>query len=242
MLRETLQEAAPDERSSQQVIRELLARPRPLQIDGHPVRQIWEAIQAAFPDHEIVHGEEVEDKQSLSAAQEDLDRVYHVSDQRSLRTQTTATILKAIHGHTPPVRLLTAGRVFRPDSEDAQHLKVFHQADCLCIDTGVEVPMLRAVCEQTVAAILGDEELGARWAESDFPFVDNGMGLAIRCDDDWLDVIGCGMLKAGTLREAGYDPDAVAGYAFGLGLERLAALKFRIDDIRTLWQPPYVPG
>ena len=75
----------------------------------------------------------------------------------------------------------------------------------------------------------------------DFGFVDHGHGVAIKIGEEWLDISGCGMLKSEALREAGYDPDNVGGITFGFGLERMAMLKFGIDDVRKLWQPPYVP-
>ena len=239
MIREALKDNAPDERFSQRVIAELLARPRPLEIEGHPVRQIWEEIRNALPDYEVVMGEEIEDKKLFEVVQENMERAYHVGEQRALRTQMTITTFKAIQGRKPPVRLIAPGRVFRPEPEDETHLKVFHQVDGICIERGASLVTLKATCEQVLEAVFGPVEL--RWHEYDFGFVDWGLEAQIKPGKGWLDIVGCGMLKPETLRQAGYDPDTVNSFAFGFGLERIAMLKLGIDDIRKLWRSPYVP-
>lgn len=240
MVRETLREKVPDERFSQKVIAELLARPRPLAIEGHPVRQVWDQIRAALPDYEVVLGDEVVDKELFQAVQEDMDRAYHVDDDRALRTQMSITTLREIQGRTAPVRLLAPGRVFRPAPEDAAHQKVFHQADGVCIEPGADREQLKATLERVLNGVFGAVEL--RWRDHGFGFVEDGLEVDARWRDQWLEVCGSGVLSEDALRDAGYDPDAVGGYAFGLGLERLAMLKLGIEDIRELWQPPYVTG
>ena len=167
-----------------------------------------------------------------------MERVYHVDSKRALRTHMTLTTFKAVHGQVPPVRLLATGRVFRPDREDAGHLKVFHQVDGIAIEPRADATALRATCERILKALLGQHAV--KWRAADFPYVDHGMEMLANPGGKWKDICGCGLLKSETLREAGYDPDTVHGYAFGFGLERLAMLKFGIDDVRKLWQPPYV--
>ena len=239
MVEDRLHQNAPDERFSQKVIAALLARPRPLEIEGHPVRQIWDRIHAALPDYEVVTGDEVEDKALLEAVHENMDRAYHVSDRTALRTQMTVTTLKAVRGRPAPVRLIAAGRVFRPEQEDATRLSVFHQADGICIETGADMDALQATCRRVIEAAVGTAEV--RWEPCDFGFVDSGIEGAVRVNDQWLRVSGAGLLEAQTLREAGHDPATVTGYAFGVGLERLAMLVLGLDDVRALWRPPYVP-
>jgi len=129
--------------------------------------------------------------------------------------------------------------VFRPDPEDARHLKVFHQVDGVAIEPLADVDSLRAVCERILQATLGSHDL--EWREADFGFVDHGMEMLANLAGKWEDICGCGMLKSETLRDMGYDPNAVQGYAFGFGLERITMLKLGINDIRDLWRPPYVP-
>ena len=240
MVEERLRENAPDERFSKRVIEKLLARPRPLEIKGHPVRRIWDQIRAALPDYQIVGGDEVEEKGAFEGILEDLYHAYHVSKEKMLRTQMTVTTFKAIRGRRPPVRLLAAGRVFRPDDEDRTHAKVFHQADGICIKPGADLGMLKATLEHVLAALFGAVQL--RWKDHDYGFVEKGLDVEIEWKGRWLEVAGSGVLTAGTLKAAGYDLKKVGGFAFGLGLDRLAMLKFAIQDIRKLWQPPYVPA
>ena len=239
MLDETLKANAPGESFSRKVIDELLARPRPLEIEGHPVRQVWELIQAALPDYEVIAALEVEKRGTLRSELEDAYPAYHMHNDRILRTHTTTATMKAMRGRTAPARLLAAGRCFRPDKEDQHHQKVFHQVDALCVEEGAGTHMLEQALAKVVNAVLGVVEL--RCQEYGYDFVDEGQDVYAKLEGRWLEVAGCGLLKEETLRESGYDPEAVAGFAFGLGLERLAMLKYGIDDIRKLWQPPYVP-
>ena len=242
MVGETLRENLPDELFSRRVIDALRGRPRPLEIEGHPVRRIWEQIRAALPDYEVIADGEVTDKRLFEAVQQDMDvsaMAYHLSDQQILRTHTTHTTFQALPGRTPPVYLLAAGRVFRPDQEDAGHAKVFHQVDGVCIASGADRPALEATCQRALEAVFGKVEI--RWHERDFGFVEGGMEFDVRFGDQWKEVGGCGMLKPEMLSQAGYDAGAFSGFAFGMGLERLAMLELGIDDIHALWRPPYVP-
>jgi phenylalanyl-tRNA synthetase alpha chain len=239
MVREGLRESSLDERFSRKVIERLLARPRPLEIEGHPVRQMWEQIRSALPQYEVIAGSEVAEKSALEDISEDMGRAYHVDDKKSLRTQMTVTTFKAIRGRKTPVRLLAAGRVFRPDKEGPTRAKVFHQADGICIQSGANRGMLQETLRRVLTALFGPVQL--KWKDHDFGFVNQGLEVEIRWKNNWLEVAGSGMLQAQTLQKAGYDAKRVGGFAFGLGLERLVMLKFGIEDIRRLWKPPYVP-
>ncbi|MHC4648025.1 MAG: sigma-70 family RNA polymerase sigma factor, partial [Planctomycetota bacterium] len=239
MVEDTLKGSVPDERFSQKIITELLNRPRPLEIEGHPIRRIWDEIRAALPDYEVIAGEEIEDKGVFEAEYGYPCGAYHVTGDRVLRTQTTSTIWQAMKGGEIPVRLLTAGRVFRPEREDAMHLKVFHQVDGLCIREKAKLPAPGDILDSLLQTILGVVEL--KLEDADYGFVDSGFDLKVRWAGKWIELAGGGLLKDQTLSEAGYKAEAVGGFAFGLGLERLAMLKFGIDDIRKLWQPPHLP-
>ncbi len=239
MVTETLKEHMPDERFSQAVIDKLLARPEPLKIPGHPVRQIWDLIQEALPAYDVVTGEEIEDKRTALLLEEDMNRTYRIGEDAVLRTQTAITAIKAIRGRTPPVRLLTAGRVFRSELEDATRLKVFHQADGICIDRGLDPAALKALCEELIRKLLGAVE--SKWDTVHYAAIEHGLELAVKWRGTWMDVLGCGMWTPIILRESGFDPKTVTGFGFGLGLERIAMMKLGLDDIRKLWQPPYVP-
>ena len=243
MVSETLNGGKPDELFSQRVIEELVDRPRPLEIEGHPVRTTWEQIRDALPEYNVIAGDEIVDEKLYASVQTEMDvsgMAYHMNDRQILRTHMTHTTFQAIRGRTPPVRLLGAGRCFRPDREDATHSRVFHQAEGVCIDAQADVEILKDTCEKILEAVFGKVE--CRWRDHDFPFVEHGMEFDFKRDNAWVEAGGCGMLKPEMLSEAGYAPDVVEGFAFGIGLERLTMTKLSIDDIHELWQPPHVPA
>ncbi len=242
MVKDTLSQSAPDERFSKRVIAELLGRPEPLKIESHPVRKILDIIRAALPDYEMVSGEEIVDKSAYfeGSGNPDLARhVYHVDAKRVLRTATTFAAIQAVAGRTPPVHILTAGRVFRPDDESTGRLKVFHQLDALSIASDATRNAMMAALRSAIEAVLGEVELG--FAPEDYPCFKHGTCVTVRTEGRSTQIAGAGMIPAHRLRDNGFDPRSVSGFAFGLGLERLAMVKYGIDDIRTLWQPPYVP-
>jgi len=239
MVEETLHKNAPDQRFSKKVIEELLNRPRLLEIPGHPVRQVWEAICVALSNYEIVEGEEIVDAATFLGMSGDTSRVYQINEDRILRDEMTITTFQAMAGKSPPVRLLSAGRVFRPSVEDAAHRKVFHQVDGLCIALGVTSNDMESTCQRVLGAALGPVQL--KWRDAQFRHVNNAKEMAVKIRGQWLEIGGCGMLTVAVLKGAGYDPQVVSGFAFGLGLDRLAMLKYGIDDVRKLWQSPYVP-
>lgn len=238
MVEDTLHAGAPDERFSRKVIESLLSRPRLLQIEGHPVRQIVDATRSALGDYEWIEGEEVVSAEALVDAGAPADGTYRLNDAQVLRPETTVTTFRAMAGRTPPVRLITAGRVFRADPEDAGHQKVFHQLDALCVEAGADEAAMKSAVRAALEAAIGRREL--QWQPHDFGCVEGGLAVVAQMDAGPVEVGGCGLLTRRTLRGAGFDPGAVGGFAFGVGLERLAMLKHGIDDIRTLWQPPYV--
>jgi RNA polymerase sigma factor (sigma-70 family) len=241
MVKDTLHQNAPDERFDKAVIDELITRPRPLEIPGHPVREVAMAIQQALPGFENVSGDEIVQKDQFLKMTEhsaSLDHAYHVDNMRALRTQTTITIMEQAAGRTLPVKLLVAGRVFRPETEDGRHLKVFHQLDVLWIDKGLTADDMKASIITTVEAVLGSVEW--RWEPRTSADYDPYMEFDVLWEDRWLGIGGCGMLQPHVLRQAGYPDESLGGISYGLGLERLAAMQYGIKDIRELWQPPYV--
>ena len=245
MVEQTLHDNAPDERFSKKVIEELLGHPRLLEIEGHPVRKVLDTIRDAFPDYEFIEGEEIVQKSAFlpGAPDPDTDKavIYHVDEDRILRTATAITTVKAMAGRTPPVRLLTAGRVFRAgkEREDANHLRVFHTLDILCVEAGVDTESMKGQLRKSIEAVLGPLEL--KWERANFKYFEQCLEVNARYGEKWTELGGCGMIPPHRLQEAGYNTEAVSGFAFGIGLERLAMLKYDIDDIRKLWQPPYVP-
>jgi len=237
MVEETLHRNAPNERFSQKVIEELLGRPRLLEMPGHPVRVVWDAIRTALSDYEVVLGEEIVDKAGI-ANPWTIQFAIPTDKERILRTETTVATFAAMAGRTPPVRLITAGRAFRNDIEDKTHRKVFHQFDLVCVESGADEERMKAALGMLLEAVLGPVTL--RYESTTLPALAPCYKVEADYKGAWRGVVGCGMFKPDFLRETGYDPSVVGGYAFGMGLENVAMLKLGIDDIRKLWQPPYV--
>lgn len=235
MVEGTLKDHTPGEGFCQKVIDELLSRPDFLRIEGHPVRAVFEAIQAALPQFDYVEGEETVDDAYVPEVV--LDRIYRLGDGRALRSDTTMTALRLASERKPPVRLLTAGRVFRPDTEDARHAKVFHQLDGLCVETDVSSEDMKSTVRGLLDRVCETPDL--KWQPYGFPRFEDCACVSVREGDEWVDVLGCGMLTEETLTQTGFDPRRHSGYAFGLGLERLAMRKLGIRDIHALRKPPY---
>jgi phenylalanyl-tRNA synthetase alpha chain len=125
--------------------------------------------------------------------------------------------------------------------ETPTHMRVFHQADGLCIYPGADRQAMQLVLEQVMSAVLGLSRSDLRWMEEDYPLFEHGLDLDVMLCGKWSSIAGGGVLPAGALSQAGFDPGQVSCFGFGIGLERMAMLKFGIDDIRKLWQPPYIP-
>ena len=236
-------EATPGDTVSARVIAELVSRSQLLLIEGHPVRTIVDRIKAALPEFESTETTEIEEadiypsiRQAYTSESAD---AYRLDDKTVLRTQTTWAALRAIKGRTPPVRLITAGRVFRSrDEEDDLHLRVFHQLDLVCVMQSVSTCDLKAMVVRVLATVLNEAEV--RYRQSDYDWVDASMAFDVRSGQDWIALGGCGMLKPAMLAEAGYEPDDVSGYAIGLGLERFAQVELGLRSLRELWRPPYM--
>jgi RNA polymerase sigma factor (sigma-70 family) len=231
----------PAEEVSARVIAELVSRPQPLLIKDHPIRQIVEQIKTALPEYKVIDSGEVEVKEIYPSIQDSFfsrTLAYQLDSKHVLRTQTTGATLRAIKGRKTPVYLLTAGRVFRSVPEDEQHLKVFHQLDGVCVTTNASLDVLKKTLIKVVTAVLGPVDFS--FHNADFGFVDQGMEMEIKVNGKRINIAGCGMLKSEMLAEAGYDPKQVKGYAFGIGLERLAMLKLGLKNIRDLWRSPYI--
>ena len=236
-------EATPADAVSARVIAELVTRPQPLLIEGHPVRTIVDRIKAALPEFESIETTEIEGadlypsihKAYASASA----NAYRFDDRTVLGTQTTWAALRAIWERTPPVRLIAAGRVFRHcEDEDDLQLRVFHQLDLACVAQGVSVCDLKAMVERVLTTVLNAADV--RYRQSDYGWVDAGMEFDIKSGQDWTALGGCGMLKSAMLAEAGYKPGEAGGYALGIGVEKLAQVELGLSSLRELWRPPYL--
>jgi phenylalanyl-tRNA synthetase alpha chain len=134
----------------------------------------------------------------------------------------------------PPIRIVSLGRVYRPDAVDATHSCMFHQMEGLLIDRGVHMAHLKTLLRQFAAAYLG-ADVEIRFRPSFFPFTEPSVEVDMRWRDRWLEIGGAGMVDPNVLQAVGHDPEEFTGFAFGLGIERFAMRKYGVDDIRRFY-------
>jgi phenylalanyl-tRNA synthetase alpha chain len=181
---------------------------------SHPARSLWDTL---YLDTAGIEG--LGDEQLL------------------LRTHTSPvqvrTMLRAVREHTgPPIYVVCPGRAYRQDTADATHLPVFHQIEMLVIDRGISLGHLAGTIETFTKAYFG-QSLTSRLRPSYFPFTEPSAEVDIsQPDGSWLEVGGCGMVHPNVLAAGGLDPEEWSGFAFGFGIERLAMIRHRVDDIR----------
>jgi phenylalanyl-tRNA synthetase alpha chain len=165
-----------------------------------------------------------------------------------LRTQTTAYQARVMETQEPPVRIINVGRCYRSEQVDATHEWMFHQIDALAVDEGITLADLRGTLTTFAQRMFGPS-IRTRFRCDYFPFVEPGVDFAIscyRCDGSnpacpichgsgWLEILGAGMVHPRVLERVGYDPERYTGFAWGMGVERLAMIKYAIDDIRLFY-------
>jgi phenylalanyl-tRNA synthetase alpha chain len=165
---------------------------------------------------------------------------------RLLRTHTSTVQIRAMMGKKPPFKLVVPGRVYRSDY-DMTHTPVFHQFEGLYIDKGIHMGHLKGCLTEFCRTYFGVDDLPVRFRPSFFPFTEpsaemdigcsrKGGGLSIGAGEDWLEILGCGMVHPNVLKNCGIDPNEYQGFAFGLGVERIAMLKYGIPDLRTFFE------
>lgn len=152
-----------------------------------------------------------------------------------LRSQTSTVQIRVMERTPPPVRVISLGRVYRPDTPDATHYPMFYQMEGLLIDTRVTMADLKSVLRMFVSTYLGGE-VHIRFRPSFFPFTEPSVEADFSWNDQWIEFGGAGMVDPNVLRAVGYDPEQVTGFAFGLGIERLCMRRHNITDIRELFK------
>jgi phenylalanyl-tRNA synthetase alpha chain len=161
-----------------------------------------------------------------------------------LRTETSAAQIRTMRSQPPPVSIVSPGRVYRRETPDATHLPVFHQVECLAVDEGITFADLKGTLETMARALFG-ETRRVRLGPAYFPFVEPGAEVGVscfRCDgvgcrvcgNGWIELLGAGMVHPQVLENCGYDSERYTGFAFGIGVERVALLRYAIPDIRML--------
>jgi phenylalanyl-tRNA synthetase alpha chain len=151
-----------------------------------------------------------------------------------------------MEAQAPPVRVICPGRVYRRDVADVTHSPMFHQVEGLAVDTDISMADLKGTLERFARQMFGPGS-GVRFRPSFFPFTEPSAEVDIRCflchgagcrvcKDGWIEILGSGMVHPQLLRNVGYDPEKVTGWAFGMGIERVAMLKYGVDDIRLFFE------
>ena len=177
----------------------------------------------------------------------DMQDTFYLAENLLLRTQTSAAQIRTMETRKPPIRVICPGRVFRADEVDATHSPVFHQIEGLVVDKGVTMCDLKGVLEQFAQEIYGSDTK-VKFRPSFFPFTEPSVEVDVTCSEcggkgcrvckgsGWIEILGAGMVHPNVLRSCGIDPEEYSGFAFGIGLDRLTTTRYKISDIRLLFE------
>jgi phenylalanyl-tRNA synthetase alpha chain len=240
-----------------------LARPdltlpgrRPPRGARHPLIQVRDEIVAVFTSlgFSVAEGPEIEtDYYNFEALNlppdhpaRDMQDTFYFSANTLLRTHTSPVQIRVMQAQRPPVRIIVPGRVYRRDA-DITHSPMFHQVEGLAVDRDVSMADLKGTLELFARAMFGPGSR-IRFRPSFFPFTEPSAEVDVLCfacagggcrvckQSGWLEILGSGMVHPNVLRNVGYDPEEVTGWAFGMGIERVAMLKYGVDDIRLFFE------
>ena len=223
----------------------------------HPNTDALKEIEDIFISmgYEVVDGPEIEkDYYNFEALNippdhpaKDEQDTFYINGDMLLRTQTSGNQIHEMEKGRIPIRMIAPGRVYRADEVDATHSPVFHQVEGLVIDRGITFADLKGTLEESMKAIFG-EDTQVRFRPHHFPFTEpsaecdiscykcGGKGCSFCKNEGWIEILGCGMVHPHVLEMSGIDPEEYSGFAFGIGLERIALLKYEIDDMRLLYE------
>jgi phenylalanyl-tRNA synthetase alpha chain len=228
----------------------------------HPTMQAMDEIIAIFAEmgFAVAEGPDIEDDfhnfTALNFPPKHPARELHdtfflkadpeTGERKVLRTHTSPVQVRTMMSEKPPIRIIAPGRTFRKDS-DATHTPMFHQVEGLVIDRAIHMGHLKWTLETFVARYFELSGVHARFRPHHFPFTEPSAEMDIRCDrsggslklnegDDWMEILGCGMVHPNVLRAVGIDPEVYTGYAFGMGMERMAMLRYGVDDLRLFFE------
>ena len=219
----------------------------------HPITRTIDRMAAYFAalGFEVVEGPEIEDDyhnfEALNIPAHHPARAMHdtfyIDDTHVLRTHTSGVQVRTMENRDPPLRVICPGRVYRCDS-DLTHSPMFHQVEGLLIDEGVSFGQLKGIIQDFLHAFFEQDALAVRFRPSYFPFTEPSAEVDIQCvkcagegcricsGTGWLEVMGCGMVHPRVLEMSGVDTERYQGFAFGMGVERLAMLRYGIGDLR----------
>jgi len=231
----------------------------------HPITQIIEEICGVFirMGFSVIEGPEIETEYNnftglniaLEHPSRDVFDTFYIkspllnskSEKLLLRSHTSPVQIRAMKKYKPPLAVVVPGKVYRPDAVDASHSFMFHQIEGFLVDKEVKFSDLKGVLYHFAKSIFG-KDIKMRFRPHYFPFTEpsaevdisciicEGKGCSVCSKKGWLEILGCGMIHPQVLRNVGYNPKELQGFAFGMGVERIAMLKFGIDDIRLFFE------
>ncbi len=223
----------------------------------HPLTQTLDEIRRIFTGmgFTLADGPELEDDYHNFGAlnfppdhpARDMQDTFFVSKNALLRTHTSPVQIRVMEHQPPPVRAIMPGKVYRNEAINARSYCMFHQVEGLCVDKGVTFSELKGTLVSFIKQFYGSS-LKYRFRPTFFPFTEpsadiyitcficNGKGCRMCKQLGWLEILGCGMVHPNVFRSVGYDPERYTGYAFGMGIERIAILRYGIDDIRLFFE------
>lgn len=228
----------------------------------HPLMRVWDELESIFlgMGFDVVEGNEVETDffnfEALNVPKDhparDMQDSFYLAEDIVLRTQTSPVQIRMMRQMAPklPVRLVHLGRVYRRGDDDMTHSPMFHQMEGLLVDKGIGLNHLKGVLLEFARRFYGPGT-NVRMRPSYFPFTEpsaevdvtcawcHGKGCRVCKGTGWVEILGSGMVHPNVLRHGGYDPDVVTGFAFGMGLDRQAQLRFAIDHVRLMYANDY---
>lgn len=223
----------------------------------HPLTTVLDDLKDIFTGmgFTVVEGPEVEldyyNFEALNIPKDhparDTQDTFYINDNVVLRSQTSPVQVRVMEKQKPPIRIISAGRVYRSDAVDATHSPVFHQIEGLVIDKGITMADLKGMLEVFVKKLYG-EDTRLRFRPHHFPFTEPSAEVDISCfncggegcrickGEGWIEILGCGMVHPKVLKNCGIDPEEYSGFAFGIGLERITMFRYGIDDLRLYFE------
>jgi phenylalanyl-tRNA synthetase alpha chain len=219
----------------------------------HPITRVQERVERLFASmgFSVADGPEIEnDYYNFTAlrmfpnhpSRSMQDTFYIADSDKVLRTQTSPVQIRHMQSHKPPIRIICPGRVYRHD-HDATHSPMFHQVEGLWVDEGISLATLKATVTQFCRAFFERDDIDLRFRPSYFPFVEPGVEIDMAWSRNeatgatsYLEIAGAGVVHPDVLRNGGIDPEKYSGFAFGMGVDRLAMLKYGVNDLRLFFE------
>ena len=256
-MKEKLEAAATAEKLSAEKIDVTLPAREQKTGHPHPCQLALDEMERIFVGmgYEVVEGPEVEWQEynftKLNIPEghpaRDVQDTFYINDQILLRSQTSPVQARVMEKGKLPIRMIAPGRVFRSDSIDATHSPSFNQIEGLVVDKHITMTDLKGTLSQFARELFG-ENTKTRFRPHHFPFTEPSAEVDVSCykcggtgcrfckGEGWIEILGCGMVHPNVLKMCGIDPEEYTGFAFGVGLERIALLKYEIDDMRLLYE------